>query len=404
MSDQPPFTGCINWQAYDTHAIWQILKDEDAAKGYEGVTSWNTVSSHLDVQEERLRYARHALAAVWPPEQNESARAFLQEIDRTLTSMAETRNTACDILSGLNGIVSELADARKEVRAQLAHRMDAADDLKPRFFDHAEDKIDAQVRQAMAQREKAFADHASKIQPPPMFKLELSIFGDPTPPGPTGTPETGVGSRNPDGGYTPVPVQVPHDPPAPRPGHDPFAPQKGMSGGDGPVLGGAKTLPTQGGGGGHLSPVQSGTSDSFLPGLIAGGMATSALGGLMDRPGTMTSPGAVRPVAVRSGLPSGTVIGGAAADGSIPGAKSVPGRSVSPSVIGGGQPGAAGRSTAMMQGMQNGAHGRRGQQGDTVDLEPTSPWEADEGVAPVIKPDERVIRHDAGVEVIGWDR
>ncbi len=417
MSNQPQPAGCINWQAYDTNAIWQILKDEDSAKGFLGVTSWNTVGSHLDVQEERLRYARHALAAVWPPETNESARAFLQEIDRTLASMAETRNTACDILSGLNGMVRELADARTEVQGKLADRLEASGDLAPRFLDHAEDEIDEQVRQAMARREQAFADHASKIQPPPEFKAGLGKFGEVPPPGHTGAPDTGVGSSKPGGGYSPVPVPVPHDPPAPRPGHDPFTPQAGTSSDSGPILSGAApTLPLANPV--HVSPVQPnmpGTPSLFVPGLMVGGTPTSVLGGPLDRPGTSPSP--MRPAAVRGGMPSGGVIGGVAAGGSMPGAGSAPsrsaaGRSVSPSVIGGARPspgagagtGTAGRPNAMMPGMQPGGRGGREEQGGTVELDPTNPWETAEGVAPVIKPDERVVRHDAGSGVIGWDR
>ena len=405
ISDLTPFTGCINWQAYDTNAIWQVLKDEDEAKGYTGVVSWHATGSYLDIQEQRLRAARDALAAVWPPEKNESARGFLQEMERALLSMSETRNAAANIRAGLDGIVSGLAEARTEVRGQLAHRMDAADDIAPRWFDHAEDEIDAQVRQTMAQKEQLFAEHASKIQAPEPFQVNLAIFSGGTETGSTGagpgSPGTTGGSNQSGGGYRPVPVHIPHDPPAPRPGHDPFAPGSGgspggtsaggisggpdgSSTGQGPSLEGARPSTGRGTGDGHdlspSAPAADGLSDAFMPGLIAGGMGASALGNLFDRPGSLPVPSASQAVAVRTGMPSGSVIGGSPAGANT-----------------------SGRPNAMMPGMQGG-RGRQGDNDDAVDRDPTNLWAADEGVAPVIGPDDRVVRHDAGMNVIGWNQ
>ncbi len=406
MSSNPQFNGCINWQAYDTRAIWQVLQGENAAQGYRSVVSWHAVTSHLDMQEERLRAARDTLAQVWPPESNESARAFVQDLDRMLISIAHTRESASNIRTGLEGIVGGLADVREEVRLQLAHRMDASDDIMPRWADHAEDEIDAQVRLTMASKEKTFIDYSSRIQPPEPFVLPLERYGggtDPTGPTISGDPGTGRGTGSSGGGFKPVPVPVPHDPPAPRPGHDPFSPTSPVNYGGGTTLEGARgdrasAGRTAGDGPGSASSSADGSLGTFVPGMLVGGLGVGMLGG----PGAAPVPSAAQPVSMRTGLPSGTVIGGG---GGTAGGAGTGARAVSPGVIGGGPggagigPAAAGRSGAMMPGMHG---GRRAEQGDAVDRDPDNPWGADEGVAPVIQPDDRVIRHDAGGHVIGW--
>ncbi len=410
-----PYTGCVNWQAYDTNAIWQMLKDEDAAAGYAGVVSWQSLESHLQVSEERLRAAREALAAAWPPEQNESGQAFLQQLDWTLASIGDTRTAAASIKSGLNGLVGGLAELRGEVREQVAHRMDASDDITPRWWNHAEDEIDAQVRQTMAAKERTFVDYASQIHAPEPYKPHFVEGG-----GPDRLPPDGGGSPPPTGGgvrlagHTPVPVPVPHDPPAPRPGHDPFAPP-GAAGpvtggvpGDGTVLQGSRPSSGRpaGAGAGPGRPGPDGGSDGFVPGLTVGLITTTALTPLFDGPGAgPLSRGPVGPVSMRSGLPSGSVIGeggiGRPATGSPTSAGTAAGRAGVPGVIG-GQPGAAGRGNTMMPGLSG--RGRPGEQSEDLQRDPDNAWGADEGVAPVINPDTSSVVHDPGTGVIGWDR
>ena len=409
MSDLTPFTGCVNWQAYDTNAIWQVVRDEDEHAGFKGVVSWNAVTSHLEMQEERLRRARETLAAAWPPESNASALAFHEDIERMLRSIADTRGAAARIMSGLDGLVSGLAEVKRDVRTQLADRLTASKDLKPRFLDHAEDEIDARVRQLMMHKEQAFADHASQITPPDPFVIGIPYHGgDLGPTSPPGTDSDSWGdgaqlSRS-GGGVQPVPVEVPHDPPAPRPGHDPFAlpghgvapadrspgspgfpPRDGNLGGgvDGPGLTGARGGPGRTSDSYIFGQQPGGAGDSFLPGLVAGGMGTAAAASLFDRPGAAALPGTPQQVGMRTGMPSGTVIGGQAAGRAGTGSGAVPGG---------------------MPGMHGGSRSRQGDQDEPMDLDPTNVWETDEGVVPVIGPDERVFRHDAGPGVIGWDR
>ena len=149
-----------------------------------------------------------------------------------------------------------------------------------------------------------------------------------------------------------------------------------------------------------------------MPGLTVAMMGTAAVAPLFDRPGGgPLSGGPVGPVGMRSGLPSGSVIGeaGIGRSGSGVGGQSGPaaGRPVAPGVIGGqpgGAAGAAGRGTTTVPGMGAGGRGRAGDRDDRVERDPDNRWGVDEGVVPVIGPDTSAVVHDPGPGVIGWDR
>ena len=415
--------GGVNWNAYDTNGIWQMLKNENVCTGQDRVLAWQTISEALASQHAGLTAAREALAAAWPPEKNDSARIFLQKIDFMLSSISDTMTKATDTRIGLNGILDRIAEAQAEVRAKVGDRLDAADDLIPRMIDDAEDEIDEEVRQIMRTKEAEISQSSANIKVATIFVLNAGEGGGRT--GvinssdgePFGTDSVGNSTH---GGLraTTRPVDVPHDPPAPRPGHDPTLP--GDDGGphfpgdnvaDGPTLerGGPTTLPRTSGEVGLL-PVQPGT-DLFLQGLAIGASGATVIGTSVDRGmgGMPVDSGVRQTVGVRNAMASGSVIGGGSPIGGNP-MGGAGGRGVSPGVIGS----ANGRSTAGGTGVganangmpgMNGAGGRgRQHEEDQDNGDPTNPWETDEGVPPVIDSDRRVYRHDVGMNVIGWGR
>ena len=90
MSSSFVKAGGVNWNAYDTNSIWEMLKNENVCTGQDRVLAWQTISEALASQHAGLTAARETLAAAWPPEKNDSARIFLQKIDFMLSSISDT--------------------------------------------------------------------------------------------------------------------------------------------------------------------------------------------------------------------------------------------------------------------------------------------------------------------------
>jgi len=426
--------GGANWDAYNLPAIWSMIQNENACTGADRVLAWQNLATTVRDQHRRLLAARESLAAVWPPEQNTSARVFMEHLDLLAASMDQTLTYAEDTRVGLQGVITAIGAAQSTIRPLVAERAEASHDLIPRFLDNAEDEYDERARQAMRAAESAISDHSAQIQAPTLYELrpgqgdtESELPADSTSAsgsgsdGSSGAGGSGLGALR----ATPTPVAVPHDPPAPASPADtterPSAvgpagsapPGSGTAvsdqpNGAGPGLAGAVITPpgaVPGAGNGVVAlqppvggpPVPAGG----VPGAVIGGglglvPTIGGANGLGSAPGMNpagyggvgTPPGHAaatrRAVPVRRGLPSGAVIGMAGPEGRL-GARPVQGR----------QPLAG----------TPGRHGRHSESSTDLRVgEADQQWGVRHGVAPVITADTTQHDHRPGPGVIGLDQ
>ncbi|AGL15220.1 hypothetical protein [Actinoplanes sp. N902-109] len=401
----------MNWDAYNLPAIWSMLRHESTCDGVDRVLDWDSLTHEIRTQHRKLKDVQAELAAAWPPEQNESARAFLDRIDILTASMDQTLRRAEDTRAGLRGIIEAIAEAQQTIHPLVDERHQVSDDLIPRWADHAEDEYDAKARAAMHKAEAAIADYATQIQAPPLYRTDTNDEE-----GGSAIPVTDPQRAR------PIPVPVPHDPPAA---------DAARSGG--PELAGVAAQPAP-----ALTPPSGATAPSAIS--SASGAGFVPLSPLLAPP-PFSGPSAAagrQAVPVRSALPSGAVIGtpgagstprvGASSPGTFsPGASSrgavSPGassRGASRGASSGGafSPGAgsapassaakpgAGPNAASRPQPPHAPHRDRksAAEAPAIDGTPDRTWEVGEGVAPVIRPRRRGHQHTPGPGVIGIDR
>ncbi|MBM2622503.1 hypothetical protein JIG36_44080 [Actinoplanes sp. LDG1-06] len=380
MSD-PVLTSsyCTNWSAFNTPRLWSMVMNEEDGLAREQVQGWRRLAGSIRSQHQALSTAKADLIAAWPPEQNKSAEAFVNELDRLMARLETAATDADTTAGGLDKILNALDTAKKAIEPIWEKYKDKSDDLVPRWFDGAEDELDDQARNHMITMENAVSDAVADLRVPDPFNFTVGEGGDEWPPpgggGPGGGgPGSGGSGRLGSGG---VSTSVPHDPPPPLPGQDPVLPDfetpdpdpgspdssssPGSPGGPGavtrpggPDLAGVinppNTLPAPiGGPGGPVTgggpvpgPAPVGGVPPVVPGILPGGGPVP--GG--RPPISATGRG---PVTGRT-LPSGAVIG---QPGSIGGPGAAGGRGVA-------GPGATGRGIGGPGGRAGGAGSRPG--------------------------------------------
>ncbi|MFG1602923.1 WXG100 family type VII secretion target [Actinoplanes sp. NPDC049265] len=463
MSDAPLTSSwCTNWGSFNTPRLWAMVADEDDPEAWRQVAAWGDVAIAVKDQHNRLKAAKEALIAAWPPAQNASADAFVTELDNLLTRMDSARTDADATADGLANILESLRQAKAQIKPLYEQYKDKNSDWVPGWFDNAEDEIDEQARNIMITTEQVVEQNVPSLKVPDPYQMDPNAKSGYTPPaendagqggshysGPPTSSSAGgggsssygpVGSSSGAGPGSHTEIAVPHDPVPPLPGMDPIAPSDGGGGGGstvgstGPDLAGVTPLPgpppvvTPSPGvppviGGP--PVTPGPGPAILPGLpptppIGGG------GGPIGATKPLTSTNfRSAPVGGRGALPSGAVIGetvgrsgpGAGRPGSVSaGNVGRGGLRASSGVRGGQKPprpswlppeeSAGIRNTASQTGLSN-SRRPNGRDEDTPDgphFDPDNPWQTDSGVAPVIKPQTSNPRHDPGPNVIGGYR
>jgi hypothetical protein len=400
----------VDWGRYNLPALWTLIADVDVCDGADRVLAWDGLAATMRDQHKRLLAAADSLAAVWPPTQNDSALEFQRQVKGLADSMQETLTKAENTKAGLNGVVQAFSTAQSKIRDLAAGRDGVSSDWMPRFVDHAEDRYDEHAQAAMREAEAAIGDHGAQIQSPSLFKMDAGKSDDGThiKGGGDGTGGSGGGGSVSGLRAIPVPVPASDGPPttnlpglggdgsglSENVGSDPT----GGQGSTGPVLSGLTPVtPSPGGfpnsapGTGALPGPSTGMGGGGPGGFgvlpIGGGVGAGGIGAV---PGVIAAPGNRRPIPVRRGLPSGAVIGEESERGI--------------GTRGAGATGAAGVGVAPMPGGTAGGRGSGRRRGGTVDGDADQQWETQEGVAPVIRPDDAQVRHDPGPGVIGLDR
>jgi len=405
-----------NWGRYNLPAIWTMLEGENVCTGADRVLAWEGLATSVREQHRQLIKAGDDLAAVWPPEQNDSAKVFLNKISDLASSMDDTLSRAEDTRVGLGGVIEAIGEAQSTVKTLADGRAAVSSDWVPRFIDHAEDEYDTRAQQAMAKAEAAIADHSAQIQAPSLYFIGGHKGDEST----DFVADSGSSSGSLGSGAvrtTPVPVVVPHDPVLPDPGGD-----SGAAGGSDPGT-------SSGAGSGHDPSLGTGLGLSGVTGLPSAPAPTVGPGSTVGQPIAPAPVAGGLPGAVIGGGPLGFVPGTGTGTGGVggfgvpigrPGApggrQAVPMRRALPSgaVIGQGDLGAgqrdlgAGRGGPAGQALLGGQGNRRdrGTEGSDASIGAVADerWGTGDGVTPVIEPDTTVVRHDPGPGVLGFDR
>lgn len=228
---------CTNWDAYDLPRLWQMVSGEDDDQGWAQVQAWFRLRSAVNACRERLQACRQALQDQWPPDKSPASAAFIAYIDQLTISMAQTAASAERTAHGLAGIMSALATAKAEMEPLYENWREVSNDLTPRWWDGAEDELNAKARAIMRTAEMAVADYTPMIEIPPKYELRgarnpISNISAGEPGEKGSSTEFGIGTDL--AGSLP---QVPHHPPPPLPSVDPVS-------SSGPVLSGMPTSTT----------------------------------------------------------------------------------------------------------------------------------------------------------------
>ncbi|MFI7597287.1 hypothetical protein [Actinoplanes sp. NPDC049681] len=296
---------CTAWQSYNTPRLWAMVADEDDPEAWRQVAAWGEIAGSVKDQRNLLLKARESLVAAWPPEDNKSSAAFVEELDTLIARMDTARTDADDTATGLANILEALRQAKNAIQPIYEEYKEKNDDLVPSWWDNAEDDLDEKARAHMITAEGIVQDNVARLKVPAPYKLEPSEpeWGEPPqPPKHHSGLTTGSGVGSAGGGGTGS-VRVPHDPVPPLPGHEPTIPD----GGAGPVT----------------SPIS--------PGADSGaGVSGPGLAGVITPPG-IAPPGVTPPVAPPPGTPGLPGTGGLPGGGIVP-----PAVLPSPGPIGGG--------------------------------------------------------------------
>lgn len=427
MSDQPSGGWCTNWSAYNTPRLWAMVEGEDNPEAWKQVNAWREISGAVDLHLEQLTAARDALAAAWPPAQNDSSAAFITEVNTLIARMKSAREDASVTSTALDGILRALSEAKANIEPLWHQYREKSDDVVPAWWDKAEEELDTKARAHMVNAEQIVQQNLPSIRiplpyefVPPSGRREgdptLNVDGDlltgsqssfrhdPPPPMPDRAPlhltnfgvsagsvpllpgDVRVGSPAPVHFFNPeVPTARPPSGPAlsemaplpPAPSPNPWLPPGSPSNGIPPVtpIPDPGALPIGGGRGlvpstkpsvVGLRPFTSGSKVAMPPGVIIG---TTPLGKSLPNEVGPGPRAAVKPT-TPAWLPGGTSQSGTSGVGMVPG------------------------------------NGRQGANGEDKDFRfaPDNPWSVAKGVPPVIEPTLTAAVHDAGIEVIGKTR
>ncbi|AGZ46000.1 hypothetical protein [Actinoplanes friuliensis] len=238
---------CTAWGSYNTPRLWSMVMNEDDPEAWRQVAAWGEISGAVKDQRSLLLKAREALVTAWPPEQNMSSAAFVEELDTLLARMDQAKTDADDTATGLANILEALRQAKNNIKPLWEQYKEKSDDLTPAWWDNAEDELDKKAQQHMITAEQIVQDNVARLRVPESYVLDpIDPEWEPEdkPGGSTSNTGSGSGSASSTRGGSSTDIPVPHNPVPPLPGHDPIVPDGGAPTPDSP--GG----PTDGGGGG----------------------------------------------------------------------------------------------------------------------------------------------------------
>ncbi|WP_067508298.1 hypothetical protein [Actinoplanes sp. TFC3] len=346
-----------DWNQYNTPRLWSMVANEDDPEAWRQVAAWGDMSDAVKDQRGLLENAKNKLIAAWPPGENKSSEAFVKELDTLLARMEAARAEANDTATGLANILEALRQAKNKIEPLYQQHHEKAHDIKPAWWDHAEDEIDNQARAIMANAESIVGENMPKLAVPPPYTLKPETLKDEKKSignlGASGTrPGSGSGGSGSSNGGGSFDYDVPHNPPPPLPTHDPRIPDGSTGADPGSPSNGTPGTGTPGG-----NPIT--TTPGVGPGLS--GVITPPAGTQpgINPPGPGTLPETGGGVGTPGFIPPGVgpIAGGGGRGVGSPtrGGTALPGEGIGGGRVGGvGVPGAGGVGGRGARGVRSG--------------------------------------------------
>ncbi|GHJ48463.1 hypothetical protein Cs7R123_58050 [Catellatospora sp. TT07R-123] len=342
----------VDWNAYDVPRMWDMVRHEDDALGWEQIQGFKQLSELIDSHVAALERQREQLWQAWPPESTPAAVTLLKALDQHISALKSDSLAAATSSHGLNGIMVSLSTAKREMQPLAEEWFNHTSHVaRPGpWWSHVADRLNREARSIMGKSDADVNSYRSRlivpqiVQSPVRDKRTTIKSGE-------GGPEAGTGFGPGTGG----PNFRPARPIPPVPGFPPLQ-------GSGPDLQG---LPAG-------VPAVPGQPVSMLP--IAPGNPYVPGGGAYILPGPGVGRGGYvvpMPTASTAATGYGTNAGGRLGPNGSSGMMPMP--------VGG----------APAPGRGSGGQGGYRRQGETT-------WPVRQGVPPVIMPEAKLQQH--GVE------
>jgi hypothetical protein len=108
------------WFGKSMPEMWLSAQAADTQMAWEHVTAWGRTHDLLEYHESRLRAARDALTAAWPPQRSPAATAFAEHIDGLLLMIGQSKSTAVENRTALAGVLASLRDTKNDIYQMVA--------------------------------------------------------------------------------------------------------------------------------------------------------------------------------------------------------------------------------------------------------------------------------------------
>ncbi|MFG1989302.1 hypothetical protein ACGFJ7_04875 [Actinoplanes sp. NPDC048988] len=109
--------GGTNWYAMTIPDMQNLIQQPDTAKHYELLTGWKQSADLITEHRWQVQNYRDNLAAVWPPEKNEAARAYLTRLDELIQNLDETYEAALANHDAFASATLSISLAQKDIQA-----------------------------------------------------------------------------------------------------------------------------------------------------------------------------------------------------------------------------------------------------------------------------------------------
>ncbi|MEU8815618.1 hypothetical protein [Actinoplanes sp. NPDC048796] len=109
--------GGTNWYAMTIPDMQNLIQQPDTAKHYELLTGWKQSADLITEHRWQVQNYRDNLAAVWPPEKNEAALAYLTRLDELIQNLDETYEAALANHDAFASATLSISLAQKDIQA-----------------------------------------------------------------------------------------------------------------------------------------------------------------------------------------------------------------------------------------------------------------------------------------------
>jgi hypothetical protein len=181
--EQPAFrTWATNWSAWDVPRIWDMVRAENNPNGWEQVEGFAQLSGVLFEYYRKLRSHREALHNAWRSPVGEQMVDVM--MDPFAKSLLSESNCARETAAGLHGIMTTMADAKREIAPLLDRWNTVTIDWIPSWWIPEAGILNHKAQQIMRETEKAISDYRQQIVVPQFFRPESRTADDSLPPPP----------------------------------------------------------------------------------------------------------------------------------------------------------------------------------------------------------------------------